>query len=194
MAECLDLLAVPSRVTWIFLILAVCTMATDNHEPLLPSAPAKGAPPVKKSQGDPDFFPGLFNGMIYTPPDKDTTTRLPEFVPDGPRPFIPDPSFMPGETEIVVHSGERAILPCMVQHLGTRQVTWTKTGIGHFLSIGTDIWAPDPNLRISHYSWPAGVSAWNMVINEVKMADAGEYQCAIIATEKMVWKVNLTVV
>ncbi|CAG5128565.1 unnamed protein product, partial [Candidula unifasciata] len=61
------------------------------------------------------------SGKVYPPPPRDTTSRLPEFVPDGPRPFIPDPSFMPSDTNIEVHQGDLAILPCTVQNLGTRQ-------------------------------------------------------------------------
>lgn len=65
---------------------------------------------------------GRQSGKLYPPPARDTTTRLPEFIPDGPRPFIPDPSFLPGDSDIVVHQGEMAVLPCTVQNLGTRQV------------------------------------------------------------------------
>jgi hypothetical protein len=57
------------------------------------------------------------------PDAMDTTTRLPEFVPDGPRPYIPDPTFMPGDRDIAVHEGDVAVLPCTVQNLGTKEVS-----------------------------------------------------------------------
>ncbi|BFY98432.1 hypothetical protein BsWGS_01471 [Bradybaena similaris] len=136
---------------------------------------------------------GRHSGKVYPPPAKDTTTRLPEFVPDGPRPFIPDPSFMPSDTDIEVHQGDLAILPCTVQHLGTRQVSWNKVGREHFLSIGTEIWVQDANLDIAHYTWPNGISEWNLVFREARFEDSGLYDCQIISTEKLTFRVRLTV-
>ncbi|CAL1537527.1 unnamed protein product, partial [Lymnaea stagnalis] len=124
----------------------------------------------------------------------DTSTRLPEFLPDGPRPFIPDPSFMPGDDEVIVHQGDMAVLPCAVQNLGTRQVSWNKVGGEHFLTIGTEVWVQDANLEILHYTWPAGVGDWNLVFREVRLQDTGLYQCQIISTEKLTWQVRLTVI
>ncbi|BFZ01502.1 hypothetical protein BsWGS_04540 [Bradybaena similaris] len=73
-------------------------------------------------------------------------------------------------------------------------VSWNKQGGNHFLSIGTEIWVQDSNLGIAHYSWPAGVSDWNLVFKEVRMEDSGLYECQVISTEKMIWKVRLNVI
>uniref|UniRef100_A0A2C9M683 Ig-like domain-containing protein n=1 Tax=Biomphalaria glabrata TaxID=6526 RepID=A0A2C9M683_BIOGL len=75
-----------------------------------------------------------------------------------------------------------------------RQVSWNKVGGEHFLSIGTEVWVQDANLEVVHYTWPAGVGEWNLVFREVRAQDAGVYECQIISTEKIIWKVKLTVV
>lgn len=61
------------------------------------------------------------------------------------------------------------------------------------MSVGTDIWVQDSNLDIAHYSWPAGVSDWNLVFKKARVEDSGLYECKVITTEKMVWQVRLTV-
>lgn len=74
------------------------------------------------------------------------------------------------------------------------QVSWNKVGGEHFLSIGTGVWVQDPNLDIVHYTWPAGVSDWNLVFREARLKDSGLYECQIISTEKLARRVRLAVV
>ena len=38
-------------------------------------------------------------------------------------PWIPPPQYLPSPTDITVRAGDRAVLPCGIQNLGTKQVT-----------------------------------------------------------------------
>ncbi|XP_035826510.1 kin of IRRE-like protein 2 isoform X2 [Aplysia californica] len=185
---------------WLLCLLLPLTPAladTDPSPDYKSSLPRDPRPQMKLPVDDFPLLAGnkaRVKGGFRPPLPLETTTRLPEFVPDGPRPYIPDPSFMPGDVDIAVHQGDVAVLPCTVQNLGTKEVSWQKVGGDHFLSIGTHVWVQDQNLKVAHQNWPAGVSDWNLVFREARVEDSGMYECQIIATEKMSWRVKLSVI
>ncbi|GFO36484.1 hypothetical protein PoB_006298900 [Plakobranchus ocellatus] len=78
---------------------------------------------LRKGDWEPDHagHPSHPRGKFYPSKLKETTTSLPKFLPDGPRPFMPDPSILPGDSDIRVLEGHEAVLPCTVQYLGARQ-------------------------------------------------------------------------
>ncbi|XP_076444209.1 zwei Ig domain protein zig-8-like isoform X1 [Babylonia areolata] len=94
---------------------------------------------------------------------------------------------------VTVNIGDIATLPCMVQNLGTRGVSWRRAGSEHFLTIGATTWVQDGNLVLEHAEWPGGLSEWNLVIKEARPKDAGTYECQIIHTDTIKWEVTLTV-
>ena len=44
-------------------------------------------------------------------------------VEDPLEPWTPPPQYLPSPTDITVRAGDRAVLPCGIQNLGTKQVT-----------------------------------------------------------------------
>ncbi|GFS01345.1 hypothetical protein ElyMa_004579000 [Elysia marginata] len=65
---------------------------------------------------------GRYRNRVNVPGMRSTTSSLPRFLPDGHKRFIPDPRLLPGDTDIRVLEGSKAVLPCTVQYLGARQV------------------------------------------------------------------------
>lgn len=111
------------------------------------------------------------------------------------RPSLPDPSFVAGKANITVSQGDIATLPCTVQNLGTRQVSWRKMGDEHFLTIGTITWKQDPNIVLEHSDYEKGVvSDWNLVFKEARTEDAGTYECQVIHTNTIKYRVRLNVI
>ncbi|XP_076465226.1 zwei Ig domain protein zig-8-like isoform X2 [Babylonia areolata] len=106
----------------------------------------------------------------------------------------PQPSFVPGKMNITVRQGDIATLPCTVQNLGTRRVSWRRIGFGHFLTIGTTTWVQDPNIILEHAEWPGGLTDWNLVVKEARLQDAGIYECQVIHTTTIKWRVHLKVI
>ncbi|RUS83269.1 hypothetical protein EGW08_008949 [Elysia chlorotica] len=137
---------------------------------------------------------GYHRGRVFPQGMRSTTSSLPRFLPQGHRRFTPDPRLLPGDSDIRVLQGSKAVLPCTVQYLGTRQISWQKVGNEHLLSIGTEIWVKDENLRVEHHLWPADVGDWNLVFEETRLEDSGEYECQVISTEKLTHRVRLSVV
>lgn len=107
----------------------------------------------------------------------------------------PNPSFVKGKTNVTVSQGDIATLPCTVQNLGTRQVSWRRMGQEHFLTIGEITWKQDPNIVLEHNAWPGSlVTDWNLVFKEARLEDAGTYECQVIHTDTIKWRVRLNVI
>ncbi|BFY99069.1 hypothetical protein BsWGS_02109 [Bradybaena similaris] len=77
----------------------------------------------------------------------------------------------------VVHDeGDMAILYCSVLNLQDHTVTWRKLPNSSPLTIGTKSWTRDLRVHAEHVP---NSSQWNLVIEKVSVADAGEYECQI---------------
>ena len=74
------------------------------------------------------------------------------------------------------------------------QVSWRRMGNEHFLTIGTHTWVQDSNLVLEHAEWPGFVTDWNLVIKEARPEDAGSYECQVIHTDTIRWRVHLNVI
>ncbi|RUS79567.1 hypothetical protein EGW08_012661 [Elysia chlorotica] len=85
----------------------------------------------------------------------------------------PEPVFLPRLLNVTARHGGRALLPCAVHYLGTRQVTWRRLGAPHFLSVGDMAWVKDPN---------------------VTPADEGTYECKISDKNELFRHIHLRVV
>lgn len=104
------------------------------------------------------------------------------------------PTFVPTVTNVTVSQGDLATLPCSVKNLGTRQVSWRRMGSDFFLTIGQDTWVQDPNLILEYAEWPGSVADWNLVFKEARLEDTGTYECQVIHTERITWRVRLNVI
>ncbi|KAL8617778.1 hypothetical protein ACOMHN_062532 [Nucella lapillus] len=73
-------------------------------------------------------------------------------------------------------------------------VSWRRIGYEHFLTIGTTKWVQDPNIVLEHAEWPGGLTDWNLVVKEARLQDAGTYECQVIHTKTIKWRVHLNVI
>ncbi|KAK6179595.1 hypothetical protein SNE40_011916 [Patella caerulea] len=103
------------------------------------------------------------------------------------------PSFVSEVTNITVHVGEEAVLPCTIHYVGTRQVSWKKMGDDFFLTIGDITWTRTDEIRVEHEQHADEVSDWHLVIKSVSFKDAGIYECSIIAKMKQTHQITLNV-
>ncbi|GFS23758.1 vascular endothelial growth factor receptor 1 [Elysia marginata] len=106
----------------------------------------------------------------------------------------PEPVFLPRLLNVTARHGGRALLPCAVHYLGTRQVTWRRLGSHHFLSVGDMAWVKDPNLEMEFRELTPEVSEWNLVIRNVTPADQGIYECKISDKNELFRHVRLRVI
>ncbi|KAH9492969.1 hypothetical protein Btru_023975, partial [Bulinus truncatus] len=86
------------------------------------------------------------------------------------------PEFEPTPTKVTHKKGDKARLYCSVKHLGERTVVWRKVSAKGPLTIGTKTWINDPRVSVDN-SGPG--SHWDLVIQDVTLDDAGEYECQI---------------
>ncbi|KAK7455934.1 hypothetical protein BaRGS_00039424, partial [Batillaria attramentaria] len=79
---------------------------------------------------------------------------------------------------------------------GYRQtaVSWRRIGEEHFITIGTLVWKQDNNIVMEHSEWADFVSDWNLVFKEARPEDAGTYECQVIHTNTIKWRVRLNVI
>lgn len=47
---------------------------------------------------------------------------------------------------------------------------------------------------LEHAEWPGSVSDWNLVFKETRLEDAGTYECQVIHTKRIMWRVTLNVI
>lgn len=73
-------------------------------------------------------------------------------------------------------------------------MSWKRLGEEHFLTIGTNTWVQDSNLVLEHAEWEGGVTDWNLVIKEARPRDAGTYECQVIHTDTIKWRIHLNVI
>ncbi|ESN95121.1 hypothetical protein HELRODRAFT_179714 [Helobdella robusta] len=77
---------------------------------------------------------------------------------------------------VTVGPGEKAVMKCRVENLGTKTLTWRKENEVHPLTIGNHPFAPDSRMSVDHN---ARTSEWSLSIMDVKPSDEGTYRCQI---------------
>ncbi|XP_059169556.1 zwei Ig domain protein zig-8-like isoform X2 [Physella acuta] len=120
-------------------------------------------------------------------------TQVLGVVSDYMEPTYPEPVFLPRLLDVTVREGGRAVLPCAVHFLGTKQVTWRRMGDTHFLSVGGFLWVKDPNLNIQYNEITPEVTEWNLEIKKVKPEHSGVYECKISDVVPLIRNVTLNV-
>lgn len=86
------------------------------------------------------------------------------------------PLFRHTPKNITVGPGQRAVLKCRVENLGTKTVTWKRSDAVHPLTIGLFPFAPDTRISVDHNQ---RTNEWSLVIQDVRPLDEGIYQCQI---------------
>lgn len=86
------------------------------------------------------------------------------------------PVFLDTPSLITHEEGDTAVLFCSVTNLGDHTVSWRRLPSSSLLTIGTESWTKDPRVLSEHVP---NSSQWNLVIERVGVADAGQYECQI---------------
>ncbi|XP_060064117.1 hemicentin-2-like [Ylistrum balloti] len=103
----------------------------------------------------------------------------------------PVPNFLTSETNVTYMAGDKAILECAVENLGTRTVVWRKLPSTTPLTIGRFLYISNDAITVGHQ--PDSYH-WNLHIHPVTAEDEGEYECQVSSSDKTIrQRVNLTV-
>jgi len=91
--------------------------------------------------------------------------------------YNPDqPTFTETDRNITAGPGDRAVLKCRVEHLGTKTVTWRKRSEAHPLTIGLFTFVGDTRISVD---FNQRTNEWSLIIQDVKPTDEGLYECQI---------------
>ncbi|KAI8792584.1 hypothetical protein BgiMline_002585 [Biomphalaria glabrata] len=96
------------------------------------------------------------------------------------------PEFEPAPTKVTHKKGDKAKLYCSVKHLGERTVVWRRLSAKGPLTIGKKTWINDPRVSVDH---SMSENRWDLIIQDVTVDDAGEYECQISVSKKILRRV-----
>ncbi|XP_069180511.1 inactive tyrosine-protein kinase 7-like isoform X2 [Procambarus clarkii] len=102
-------------------------------------------------------------------------------------PYFPSPQPM----NITVHLDTVAYLPCTVNQLGDKSVSWVRQRDADILTVDRYTFVRDERLTV-HFTPDTGT--WTLVIKYVQERDAGTYECQISTEPKMSMLVDLNVI
>ncbi|XP_064103361.1 uncharacterized protein LOC135213310 [Macrobrachium nipponense] len=94
------------------------------------------------------------------------------------------------EDSVVVKVGETAKLPCVVQHLNDKSVTWLRRRDLHILTAGHHTYSADQRFQVVHAE---GSDEWTLVVRYAQLRDAGVYECQVNTNMKLSRPVTLKV-
>ncbi|OQR78458.1 hypothetical protein BIW11_06394 [Tropilaelaps mercedesae] len=97
-------------------------------------------------------------------------------------------------TDVVANAGKDVFLPCSVRHLGDRTVSWIRrlpSGVLNVLTVGRHTYTMESRLQPIHLE---NSESWNLQIRDVRLEDAGVYECQVSTTPKISRLVALRVV
>nr|CAD7260294.1 unnamed protein product [Timema shepardi] len=100
-----------------------------------------------------------------------------------------DPSFEMTDTSITALVGQTVYLPCRVNNLGDKVVSWIRTHDLHILTSGDLTYTSDARFEVLH---PPGSDSWTLRIMSVQTRDEGKYECQVNTDPKMNLAVVLT--
>ncbi|CAG2187070.1 unnamed protein product [Mytilus edulis] len=108
---------------------------------------------------------------------------------------IPTSVIEPLVDEVYVIEGDTATLVCSVKWPDRPMVIWTRVSDNNPLTVGTFVWTSDARISIQH----SRKNDWNLLIRNVKLDDAGKYECqvndkGISARGMVLLKVNVSAI
>ncbi|XP_037080579.1 lachesin-like [Pollicipes pollicipes] len=113
-----------------------------------------------------------------------------ERAPDGGAfsgPFF-DPST---PTNVTAQLGTHAFLPCVVQQLADKSVSWVRNRDSHILTVDRYAFIADERFQCFH---PEDSETWTLQIKYVQTRDAGLYECQISTEPKICHIISLNVI
>ncbi|XP_037789703.1 uncharacterized protein LOC119585143 [Penaeus monodon] len=100
------------------------------------------------------------------------------------------PVFGKAEKIVTVQEGDTARLPCVVEHLNDKAVTWLRRRDLHILTVGHHTYSADERFQVVHAE---ASNEWTLVVRYVQRRDAGVYECQINTDHKLSRAVTLKV-
>ncbi|XP_035824326.1 fibroblast growth factor receptor 4 isoform X2 [Aplysia californica] len=91
------------------------------------------------------------------------------------------PSFKEKPTHVTYQQGEEAKLECSVNNLGTKKVIWRRKSDPNPLTISRRTFVDDERISLQHVPL---TPHWHLVIKNVRLDDAGQYECQISSKDR----------
>jgi len=92
------------------------------------------------------------------------------------------PSFRDTPLVSTAREGQVAKLECSVNNLGTKKIIWKRKNATSPLTIDKKLfWQHDKRYKVQQRD---KTSSWNLLIRDVRMDDAGEYECQVAAVNR----------
>lgn len=79
-------------------------------------------------------------------------------------------------TEILAQVGGSVTIKCYTRFLGNEMVTWLKRDEDHLLTAGSQVYSSDARFSVAHIK---NQDLWELSLREVRLADAGLYECQL---------------
>ncbi|XP_071521642.1 junctional adhesion molecule-like [Panulirus ornatus] len=105
-------------------------------------------------------------------------------------PYFPSPQ----PQNITVHQNTVAYLPCTVNQLGDKSVSWVRQRDADILTVDRYTFVRDDRLTVHFTPDATDTGTWTLVIKYVQERDAGTYECQISTEPKMSMLVHLNVI
>ncbi|XP_059163383.1 leucine-rich repeats and immunoglobulin-like domains protein 1 isoform X2 [Physella acuta] len=86
------------------------------------------------------------------------------------------PTFLASPTSYTVDAGQVAKLECAVENLDDKQVIWRKTSDPNPLTVGEESFYNNDRIVVDH---KLHSNNWDLVIRQVRLTDAGVYECQV---------------
>ncbi|XP_055878105.1 obscurin-like isoform X1 [Biomphalaria glabrata] len=94
---------------------------------------------------------------------------------------LPPPFFHPTPERVTSKEGQMAKLECMVENIGTKHVIWRRKSDPNPLTIGRRTFVDDERISVQHIPLQPN---WTLLIKQVRLDDAGEYECQVASTDR----------
>lgn len=97
----------------------------------------------------------------------------------------PIPKFMETDTNLTASAGDRVVLVCRVENLGTREIIWRKLPSVTPLTIGGYVYVNDVTISVEH---ARESEDWKLIISGAHSRHSGEYECQVPTADKQMRK------
>ncbi|XP_069982385.1 zwei Ig domain protein zig-8 [Penaeus vannamei] len=79
-------------------------------------------------------------------------------------------------TEVIAQVGGTASIKCYTHHLGDDMVSWLKRDEDHILTAGGQVYSSESRYSVSHVRHQ---KLWELSLRDVRLTDAGLYECQL---------------
>lgn len=92
---------------------------------------------------------------------------------------------METDTNLTASAGDRVVLVCRVENLGTREIIWRKLPSVTPLTIGGYVYVNDVTISVEH---ARESEDWKLIISGAHSRHSGEYECQVPTADKQMRK------